>query len=93
MQSNFSRTFSIMDRSNRKVHLPNSNTRHNITSSCGPKKEKNTQSTKVITEIDEWTENLKSLTPNKTQDFFHAVLKLNNGMRTYQTEKFKVRSI
>ena len=56
-------------------------------------KRKNIQSTKVIKDIDEWTETLKYHTPNKIQDFFHTVLKQNNTMCTDQTVKIRVRSI
>ena len=57
------------------------------------KKRKKTESTKVIKEMDEWTENLKSHTPNKIQDFFYTVLMLNNNVHADQTGKFRIRSI
>ena len=55
-------------------------------------KRKNTQSAKVITEINEWTGTLKSHTPNKTQYFFYASLKLNNNVHTDETRKIRARS-
>ena len=39
-------------------------------------KRKDTQSTKEIKKIEEWTGTLKFHTPNKTQEFFHTVLEL-----------------
>ena len=56
-------------------------------------KRKNAQANKEIAEIDEWTETLKSHTANKTQDFSHAMIKLNNNMHTEQKCKIRFRQI
>ena len=56
-------------------------------------KRKNYQSTKSEDTDNEWTFTLKTHIINKTHDFFHKVINLEDTIYTDQTGKFRVRSI
>ena len=55
-------------------------------------KRKNIQSTRLQQDHLDWQATLSSHTPNKTQDFFHIVINLQDAICTDQTGKFKCKS-